>query len=222
MAEVAADRAGVGDHRDGFQAEALEGAHIGQHHLAVRHHRALVVEIEGIGVLHQELAAAHDAEARADLVAELPLDVVQVLRQFAVGFHRLAEDVGDHFFVGRTVQHFAVVAVADAQHFRPVGVVAAALAPQIGGLDGRHQDFLRAGGVLLLAHDAGDVLQHAPAGRQPGVDAGGGLPHQAGAQHQAVRGDLRLGRGFLERRHEAAGQAHERGIRIWVAGSGGP
>jgi hypothetical protein len=37
--------------------------------------------------------------------------------------------------------------VLDPQHLRPVGVVAAGLAPEIGGLDRRHQDFLRAGAV---------------------------------------------------------------------------
>ena len=46
--------------------------------------------------------------------------------------------------------------------------------------------------VLLLAHDALDVLQHAQAERQPGIDAGAGLADQAGAQHQPVRDDLRL------------------------------
>jgi hypothetical protein len=40
--------------------------------------------VERIGVLHQEFARAHHAEARADLVAELGLDLVEVDRQLLV------------------------------------------------------------------------------------------------------------------------------------------
>ena len=111
------------------------------------------------------------------------------------------------------------MAVTDAQHLLAVILVAPALAPQLGGLDGRHQQFLRARRVLLFAHDALDVLQHAKARRQPGVDAGRGLPHQAGTQHQPVRGDLRFGGCLLQGRDQAAGQAHRVGIRL-VAGGG--
>jgi hypothetical protein len=81
--------------------------------------RAGLVEVEAVGVLHQELAAAHHAEARADLVAELPLDVVERARQVAVALHVVAEDRGDHLLVGRPVEHLAVVAVLDAQHLGP-------------------------------------------------------------------------------------------------------
>ena len=102
-----------------------------------------------------------------------------------------------------------------AEHLRAVGVVAAGLLPKVGGLEGGHEDFLRADAVLFLADDLGDAAQDAPAGGQPGVDAGGGLPDQAGAEHEPVGGDLGVGRGFLERGHEAVGQAHG-GSGRWV------
>ena len=208
VAELAADRAGVGHHRDRLDAQALEGAHVGQHHAVVARHRRAVVDVEAVGVLHQELAAAHDAEPRTHLVAELPLDVVEHLRQLAIRFHRLAEQVGDHLLVGGPVEQVALVPVADAQHLRAVGVVAAAAAPQLGRLHGGHQQLLGADRVLLLAHHLCDAPQHAQARRQPGIDAGRGLAHQPGTEHQPVRGDLRLGRGLLQGRQEAAGQAH--------------
>ena len=55
-----------------------EGAQVGHEHLVVGVDGALLVDVEGVVVLHQELAAAHHAEARADLVTELPLDVIEV------------------------------------------------------------------------------------------------------------------------------------------------
>ena len=115
---------------------------------------------------------------------------------------------GDHLLVGRAVEHLAIVPVADAQHLGPVGVVAAAFAPQLGRLKRRHQHFLRAGAVLLLAHDLLDLLEHAKAERQPGVDAGGGLADQPGAKHQLVADDLGVGRAFLEDREKGSGPAH--------------
>ena len=50
-------------------------------------------------------------------------------------------------------------------------------------------------------------LQDAEAERQPGVDAGGGLADQPGAQHQLVADDLGVGRAFLEDGQETAGNA---------------
>ncbi len=90
------------------------------------------------------------------------------------------------------------MAVGDAQHFRAIGVVAPALAPQIGKLQGRHQKLDGAGAVLLLADDLLDLAQHPQAERQPSIDAGGLLPHHAGAQHQAMGGDLRFLGGFTQ------------------------
>ena len=208
VAHVAADGAAFGDHGDGLESQALEGAKVGDEHLVVGPFRAFEVEVEGIRVLHQELAPAHDAEAGPDLVAELPLDVVEQLGQVPVAAHRGAEDVGDLLLVGGAVQHVALVAVLDAQHLRTVVVVARALAPQIGGLDGRHEHFLAARRVLLLAHDLLDLLEHAEPERQPRIDAGAGLADHAGPQHQAVGYDLCLGRSLLQRRQEILGEAH--------------
>ena len=157
VAKIAADRAGVGPHRHGLQPHAREGAQIGHEHLVIGAARAVGVDVEGVAVLHQELAPAHDAEARADLVAELPLDVIENARQVLVRAHRRAEDVGDHFLVRRAVEQIALVAVLDAQHLLAVVVVAPALAPQIGRLQRRHQKLDRACPVLLLAHDLLDL-----------------------------------------------------------------
>ncbi|MNV86647.1 hypothetical protein D3C71_1806980 [compost metagenome] len=100
--------------------------------------------------------------------------------------------------------------VGDAQHLGTVGVVTPGLTPQVGQLQRRHQQFDRPCPLLLLTHDAFDLAQNAQAQRQPGVDAGGLLFDHAGAQHQLVRHDLGVGRGFFEGRQEVARQAHVR------------
>ena len=163
MAVLAADGARLGAHRHGLQPHAGEGLQIGHEHLVVGMLAGLAGQVEGIGVLHQELAAAHDAEARADLVAELPLDVIEVARHVLVGLNTLAEDVGDHLLIGGAEEHVAVMPVLDAQHFLAIGVIAAGLAPEIGGLDRRHQHLDGPCPVLLLAHDLLDLAQHAVA-----------------------------------------------------------
>ncbi len=101
--------------------------------------------------------------------------------------------------------------VLDAQHLRTIGVVAAGLAPEIGELQRRHQQFDRPGPVHLLADDLRDLLQDAEAERQPGIDAGRLLPDHAGAQHQPVRDDLGLFRSFAENRQEITGKTHKGG-----------
>ena len=208
VGEVAADRPGLGAHRDTGQSHAREDAEIGDEHAVVGEPRAGLIHVEGVRVLHQELAAAHHAEARALLVAELPLKMIKVLRQFAVTLDARAEDRGDHLLVGRAIEQLAFVAIGDAQHLGPVGVVAAGFAPEVGELQRRHQQLDGAGAVHLLADDLLDLLQHTEAERQPGVDAGRLLPDHPGAQHEPVREDLRLLRVVAEDRQEEAGQAH--------------
>ena len=61
----------------------------------------LLVDVEGVGVLHEELARAHHAEARPALVAELHLDLVEIRRQLAIALQLAARDVGDDFLVRR-------------------------------------------------------------------------------------------------------------------------
>ena len=223
MAEIAADRPGIGAHRDRLQPQAREGAEIGDEHPVVSRLGTLEVEVEGIGVLHQEFARSHHAEARPHLVAELPLDMIEVERQVLVRLDVGAEDLGDHLLVGRAEQHVALVAILDAQHLLAIVVVAAAFAPQLGRLDGRHQDFQRAGPVLLLAHDAADLVENALSQRQPGEAAGRLLADHAGPQHQAVRDDLGLARILFQYGQEIARKPHEQSRHEWknAAGIGG-
>jgi len=65
-----------------------------------------------------------------------------------------------------------------------------------------------AGALLFVMHDRLDPAQDPQPERQPGIDPRRLLLDHAGAQHVAMRDDLRLGRVFLEDRQEVAGQTH--------------
>jgi hypothetical protein len=100
----AADGAVVGLNRAELQAQAGEHVAVGLVHAVVGDLQGRLVGVERIGVLHDELAAAHQAEAWADFVTELGLDLVQVDRQLLVAAQLVAHQIGDHFFVGRAAQ----------------------------------------------------------------------------------------------------------------------
>ena len=67
---------------------------------------------------------------------------------------------------------------------------------------------LRAGCVHFLSHDLFNFTQHTQAGREPGVYAGGDLPNQGSAQHQAVRVRFRISRQFTQCIGKQFGASH--------------
>ena len=219
--QVAADRPGIRLHRDRLQAHALVCPEIGHEHLPVSLHGTVIIQIEGVVVLHQELTATHDPESRPDLVPEFPLDVVKHFRQVAIALHRGAEDLRDQFLVGRTVQHLAAVPVLDAQHFLAVIVVAARLPPQVGCLNGRHQDLLGTRPVLLLADDLFDLSENAKTDRQPRINPGARLTNHPGAQHETMGDNLRLRWRVLRGRQKISGKAHYSRLKVGTGGNSG-
>ena len=111
--------------------------------------------------------------ARARLVALLGLEVVEDLRQVAVGAH-LARDVeGDALLVGHREHQVGAAAVLELEQL--VDVVAAGALPQLRRLQHRHQHLLRADRVHLLADDLLDLAVRPPAGRQEGPQPGADL-----------------------------------------------
>ena len=167
-----------------------------------------LVQVEGVGILHDELATAHQAEARTDFVAELGLDLVQVHRQLLVAVQLVAGQIGDDFLVGRAGAELATMTVLQAQQLGAVLLPATGLLPQLGGLDQRHQHFQSAGGIHFFAHDGLDLAQHAQAHGQPGVEARGELADHAGTQQQLVADHHGIGRGFFEGREQVLTGTH--------------
>ena len=193
---IATDFAAVGLHRAESQSKSGEDAAVGVVHVAIFADQILVAEVERIGVLHQELACTHDPKARADLVAELDLDLVEIDRQLLVRLQFVAREIGDRFLGGRPVAVFGLLAILDLQQQVAVLLPAAAFLPQFARLHRRHQQFDRTGTIHFLAHDGLDLAQYAQAQWRPGVDAGGELADHARAQHQPMAGDLGIGGDF--------------------------
>ena len=110
-------RLGAADHAgsslDGAKREATarEDARVGVVHVPVLARGVLPVDVERVGVLHEKLAPAHEAEARPHLVAELDLNLVEVLRQVTVRADLAAHEIRHHLLVGGAEAEVAVVAV---------------------------------------------------------------------------------------------------------------
>ena len=193
----AADGAVVGRHRAELQAEAGEDGAVGVEHDLVRGLHAGQVAVERVGILHGELASAHQAEAGTALVAELGLDMVEVQRQLAVRLDFGAHDVGDDFLRRRLDRVLAAMAVLHAHQLGAHLVPAAGLLPQLGRLHQRHQHLDAARLVHLVANDRFDLADDAQPGRHVGINAGTDALDHPRAHHQLVADDLGVGRRFF-------------------------
>ena len=151
-------------HHPEVEAGAGEDAPVRVAHRLVAPLAARLVQVERVGVLHDEFARPHDAETGTHLVPELGLDLVQVEGELAVAPDLAADNVGDHLLVGRADAEVAFVAIAEAQQLRPEVVPAARLDPELCRLYGGHQHLLGTRPVHFLAHDV-SRSSAAPAGR---------------------------------------------------------
>ena len=199
---LAADRARVRLDGDRRHATAREDTAVGLEHRLVGGAEAVLVDIEGVGVLHRELAHADQAAARSSLVAELGLDLVERDRQIAVGAGVIAEEAGDHLLVRRSEHELAPALVVEVEEHGAEGLLAPALAPDLHRLDGGQQHLLPARRVHLLAHDGLGLEAGAAAERHVAVGAGHELVDAARAQQQPVARRLRIGGRLAQRASE--------------------
>ena len=169
--------------------------------------QALVGDIEGVGVLHHEFAAAKDAGPRPGLVAVLGLNLEQQRREVLVGTALPFDRQGEQLLMSGSQQVVVVAAILEPEH------AVAVLGPAIGGLVGRawqqrgEEDLLAADRDHLLAHDVLDFAQHPKAQRQPAVQAGPDRADVAGPDQQFVAGHLGVGRVVTQRMEEQLGHA---------------
>ena len=84
LAGGATDRAAICLHRHSPQPAAAEDAAIGLIHGRIGLLQAGLIGMKGVGVLHDEFAPPHQAEARPDLITKFGLDLIEVHRQLPV------------------------------------------------------------------------------------------------------------------------------------------
>ena len=197
---IATDLAGVGNDGQGLDVAALANVSVGLLHLVILLLQALLRGGEAVGVLHDELATAHQAKTGTELVAELILDVIEVHWQLLVGTQLIAHQ-GSHGLLVRGSEHkLAAVAVIKAHKLLAIGIDTAGLTPQLGIDHDGHHKLLGAGSVHLVAHDVLNLADRAPSKRQIGIQAGGLLADHAGTEQQAVAGELSVRRILFKRR----------------------
>ncbi len=193
----AAHGAGVGFDGDELEAAAGEDGAVD----LVVQVEALVeaggIDVEGVGVLHDELAHAQQARLGARLVAKLGLDLVPDLRQLLVAAQFAAGDGGHDLFVGHAQAELGALAVLEAEHVVAHAGPAAALDPRLLGQDGGEKELL-ADLVHLFAHDGDDLVERALAEEEVVVNAGAELADVAGAEQELVAGHFGVGRGLAK------------------------
>lgn len=166
------------------------------------------IAVEGIGILHRELAPAHHAEARTALVAELRLNVIEVHGKLAPALDFLTGNVGDDLFRSRLDHEVAVVTILEAKKLGAVLFPAAGFLPKFGRLHQRHQQLDRTRAVHFLADDLLNLADRAQADRHIGVNAGGKLLIIAGTDHVLLADHISIGRRFFQRGKEIGTGAH--------------
>ena len=182
----AAHRTGHGEHRHVLQVKTLEDALVGTALVVVGLAHAFLVDGEGVGILHDEFAAANQTGARAELVAVLGLDLVQ-------GDGQVLDQKGEHLLVGGGQQVVGLVTVLETED------VVAVFLPAVGGLvrlarqQSREVHFLSTDAVDLLTNDGFNLVEHLETQRQPGPDAGRSLADVAGTLQQFGRIDIGIG-----------------------------
>ena len=210
MRIVAAYRAGISLNGTEGQPQPGEDTAIGVKHVLVFALQALLIGMEGVGILHNEFAPAHQAEAGPDLIAKLGLNLIEVHRQLFIGAQLAANKVTDHFFVRWPQAGLMVMTVAEAEQFRAVFLHAPRSLPQFARLHHRHQKLMAACVIHLFAHDGFNTAQHAQPNRQEVVDAGGDTADIPGPEQQSMGNHFGIGRIVTQGRNEKSGISHGR------------
>ena len=208
FAQIASNGSAVGGHGAVGEAKTVKNAAVSlRHHLVAGFGRSHI-PIKAVRVFHGELAPTQQTKAGAALVAELGLNLVEILGQLFVAFDFLAGNVGHDLFAGGLHHKIAVVAVFDAQQLGAHLVKAACFLPKLGGLHHRHAQFDGASPVHLFAHDGLDLADHPQAHGHVAVDARAKFFHHPGTHHQLVARHFGVGWGLFERGDQELGSFH--------------
>ena len=159
--------------------------------------KAGLVDVEGVAILHDELAHAQQARFGPRLVAELGLNLVPDLRQLLVAAQFAARDRGHDLFVRHAQAQVGALAVFQAEHVFAHGRPAAALLPRLAWHNPRQVELLR-DLVHLVADNGDDLVQRALAQEEVVIDSGAELADVAGAEKKLVAGHFGVCRSLAQ------------------------
>ena len=125
-----------------------------------------LVNVERVGVLHDELPEAHQAGLRPLLVAELGLFLIPDLRQLFVGAYLVARNRGENLLVRHAEAHVRALSVFEPEHRLAHHVPASRLLPDLRRMKRGQEKLLTAYCVHLLAYDLHGALRDSPAERE--------------------------------------------------------
>ena len=137
--DTAANGAAVGLYRAKPETQPGKNTAVGVvHHLIGLIQRSLV-DMEGVGIFHQEFTGTHHAETWPDFVTELGLNLVVIHWQLFITADLAACDISDDFFMRRAEAEFTLVTVMETQQLRSILLPASGFFPQFGRLHCGHQ-----------------------------------------------------------------------------------
>ena len=189
------------------EAHATEDAEIGDVVEVEPGVEAGPVDIEGVRVLHGELAYPEYPGLGPGLVAELGLDLIPDLRQVPVG-GQLGGEQGEDLLVGEPQGELGALAVPQPEHLVTDRIPAARLPPDLGRVHGGKVELLPADGVYLLADYPLHLRPHPLTEGEHRVVARGELADVTGSHQQPVADCLGFGWVVAQRGDEGAGPSH--------------
>src|SRR5271157_5744687 len=180
-----------------LQSAAVEDAAVGVVILEVRNVKPGRINVERVGVLHDELTHAQQARLGARLVAKFGLNLIPDLRQLLVAAQFLARDVGHDFLMGHAQTKVGALAILEAKHVVAHRRPAPALFPNFTRIQRRQVELLP-DLVHFLADDARDLLNSAIAEEQERIDPSAQLTNVSRADQQLVTSNFGISRSLAK------------------------
>ena len=119
------------------------------------------IDVESVGILHDELASAKHARFRPRFVTKLRLDLEPNLRKLPIAPELVARDRGENFFMGHAEAVIALAPVFESEHLLADVVPATAFFPELSWMEDGKVELLRADALHLFAHDGLDFARDA-------------------------------------------------------------
>ena len=186
--ETVSNRAAVCQDRTEMQPATRENPRVRIIHRPILTVESLIVRVKRIAIFHDEFAAAHETETRAQLVAIFIGNLIQGNGELLVRRRVHVDEHRHELLMRRPHAIFAPVPILQAEHFLAVHRPAARFLPNFRRLHNRHRNLLRARLVHFLANDRGNFLQRPPRERHIHVDAAGDFANHPRLQHINVAG----------------------------------